>query len=82
MKYHALFVIFEKSGESNCRLLQIIGGALSRMRIATEKLDQNSKWLWMDLGYVDGGVYGEIMAGPCYPRGQSLDTMAPYCVSG
>ena len=29
MKYHALFVIFEKSGKLlNCRLLQIIGGAL------------------------------------------------------
>ena len=29
MKYHALFVIFEKSGKiCNCRLLQIIGGAL------------------------------------------------------
>ena len=29
MKYHALFVIFEKSGKIlNCRLLQIIGGAL------------------------------------------------------
>ena len=29
MKYHALFVIFEKSSKTlNCRLLQIIGGAL------------------------------------------------------
>ena len=29
MKYHALFVIFEKSGKIyNCILLQIIGGAL------------------------------------------------------
>ena len=28
MKYHALFVIFEKSKIWNCRLLQIIGGAL------------------------------------------------------
>ena len=29
MKYHALFVSFEKSGKIiNCRLLQIIGGAL------------------------------------------------------
>ena len=29
MKYHALFVIFEESGKIfNCRLLQIIGGAL------------------------------------------------------
>ena len=29
MKYHALFVIFEKSRKIlNCRLLQIIGGAL------------------------------------------------------
>ena len=29
MKYHALFVIFEKSGKIlNCRPLQIIGGAL------------------------------------------------------
>ena len=29
MKYHALFVIFEKSSKIfNCRLLQIIGGAL------------------------------------------------------
>ena len=29
MKYHALFVIFEKSSKiRNCRLLQIIGGAL------------------------------------------------------
>ena len=29
MKYHALFVIFEKSGKIlNCRLLQIIGGFL------------------------------------------------------
>ena len=29
MKYHALFVIFEKSGKIlNCRLLQNIGGAL------------------------------------------------------
>ena len=28
MKYHALFVIFEKSSNIiNCRLLQIIGGA-------------------------------------------------------
>ena len=28
MKYHALFVIFKKSGNIlNCRLLQIIGGA-------------------------------------------------------
>ena len=37
MKYHALFVIFEKSAKIlNCRLLQNIGGALrvntSRMR--------------------------------------------------
>ena len=32
MKYHALFVIFEKA-EKNCRLLQIIGGAL-RVKIA------------------------------------------------
>ena len=30
MKCHSLFVIFEKSGKIwNCRLLQIIGGALS-----------------------------------------------------
>ena len=29
MKYHALLVIFEKNGKIwNCRLLQIIGGAL------------------------------------------------------
>ena len=29
MKYHALFVIFEKNCKiRNCRLLQIIGGAL------------------------------------------------------
>ena len=28
MKYHALFVIFEKGANLNCRLLQIIGGAL------------------------------------------------------
>ena len=29
MKYHALFVIFEKAAKfENCRLLQIIGGAL------------------------------------------------------
>ena len=29
MKYHALFVIFEKSGKIwNCRLLQIIGASL------------------------------------------------------
>ena len=29
IKYHALFVIFEKRGKIwNCRLLQIIGGAL------------------------------------------------------
>ena len=28
MKYHALFVIFEKSANWNCRPLQIIGGAL------------------------------------------------------
>ena len=29
MKYHALFAIFEKSSKTlNCRLLQIIGGAL------------------------------------------------------
>ena len=29
MKYHTLFVIFEKSGKIwNCRLMQIIGGAL------------------------------------------------------
>ena len=29
MKYHALFVIFEKSGKiCNCHLLQIIDGAL------------------------------------------------------
>ena len=29
MKYHALFVIFEKNSKIwNCRLLQIIGGAL------------------------------------------------------
>ena len=29
MKYHALFVIFEKAAKFlNCRLLQIIGGAL------------------------------------------------------
>ena len=29
MKYHTLFVIFEKSGKIlNCRLLQITGGAL------------------------------------------------------
>ena len=30
MKYHALFVIFEKKRDRilNCRLLQIIGGAL------------------------------------------------------
>ena len=28
MKYHALFVIFEKADFFNCRLLQIIGGAL------------------------------------------------------
>ena len=29
MKYHALFVIFEKNGKIwSCRLLQIVGGAL------------------------------------------------------
>ena len=28
MKYHALFVIFEKVANFDCRLLQIIGGAL------------------------------------------------------
>ena len=29
MKYHALFVVFEKAAKfANCRLLQIIGGAL------------------------------------------------------
>ena len=28
MKYHALFDIFEKAAKLNCRLLQIIGGAL------------------------------------------------------
>ena len=29
MKYHALFIIFEKAAKiGNCRLLQIIGGAL------------------------------------------------------
>ena len=27
-KYHTLFVIFEKAENFNCRLLQIIGGAL------------------------------------------------------
>ena len=32
MKYHALFVIFKKTGQKfNCRLLQIIGGALRVM---------------------------------------------------
>ena len=35
MKYHALFVIFEKSEKIwNCRLLQIVGGAL-RVKIET-----------------------------------------------
>ena len=28
MKYHALYVILNKQQISNCRLLQIIGGAL------------------------------------------------------
>ena len=28
MKYHALFVIFEKAQNFKCRLLQILGGAL------------------------------------------------------
>ena len=28
MKYHALFVIFEKTAKFDCRLLRIIGGAL------------------------------------------------------
>ena len=54
------------------------------MRMASDELDQNSdEWDHMDdLGYVDGGVYEKIMAGPCYPLDQSLDTMASYCVSG
>ena len=36
MKYHALLVIFEKSRKIwNCRLLQIIGGALRVNRYVT-----------------------------------------------
>ena len=32
MKYYALFVTFERNGKIfNCRLLQIIGGALKRL---------------------------------------------------
>ena len=39
MKYHALFVIFEKSGKiCNCRLLQIIGGAL-RVNLEIQTFD-------------------------------------------
>ena len=38
MKYHALFVIFEKSGKiCNRRLLQIIGGALKVNELYLEK---------------------------------------------
>ena len=39
MKYHVLFVNFEKSGKiCNCRLLQIIGGAL---RVKSVNLNLN-----------------------------------------
>ena len=34
MKYHALFAIFDKAAIWNCRLLQIIGGAL-RVKVQT-----------------------------------------------
>ena len=38
MKYHALFVLFEKSGKiCNCHLLQIVGGAL-RVNYDHEKM--------------------------------------------
>ena len=44
MKYHALFVIFEKSGRiCNCRLLQIIGGALRVNSTMGDELVQEKK---------------------------------------
>ena len=52
------------------------------MSMASDEWDQNSELLWMDLGYVDGGVYGKIMAEPCYPLDQSVTTMASYCMNG
>ena len=40
MKYHALFFISEKSGKLwNCRLLQIIGGALRANCVASFPLN-------------------------------------------
>ena len=41
MKYHALFVIFEKATKfENCRLLQIIGGAL---RVKEKKVNHKKE---------------------------------------
>ena len=43
MKYHALFVIFEKSGKTfNCRLLQIIGGTI-RVNFEKKSSDNEKK---------------------------------------
>ena len=51
MKYHALFVIFEKSGKIlNCRLLQIIGGAL-KVNVLYFLWDQTQASLYLCLSF-------------------------------
>ena len=60
MKYHALFVIFEKAAKiCNCRLLQIIGGALRVKTVADGKLWRTfldykpSYCMWIEMSIID-----------------------------
>ena len=57
MKYHALFVIFEKAAKLICRLLQIIGGALW-VKLLISKADSltfiwASAWEFQQCGMCD-----------------------------